>query len=85
MATSNKTISLSYEEQIYVTELAKTQMMSFSAAAGAIIRAHRKMRPDIVKQEALKNLRAAAIVLWTDVGIPQEAVISWVREATGGE
>ena len=82
---SNKSVSMSREEIDWVNEKAKTQSMSFSGAIGSIIRAHKQMDPEIRKQEALAQLRAAAIILWKDLEIPQEAIISWVRDATGGE
>ena len=84
MSTSNKTISLTTEEQAYVTEKAQQKGMSFSAMTGQIIRQHKSFDKDLDRRETLNSLRSCAMKLWKDHEIPQEAIISWVRDCTGG-
>lgn len=81
---TNKSVSFSKESLDYIQEKAKNNQTNFSVSLGLIIQQHRKLNKEIEKQENLKQLRNSALQLWKEHEIPQEAIISWVRDVTGG-
>lgn len=82
--TSNRSVTLTRDEQDWIEIVAQEKKQSFSGALGLIVRQNKQLRPDIKKQNALKSLRESAVVLWKDLEIPQEVILTWVADVTGG-
>ena len=77
-----KTFNLSMAALSYLESLPAKNL---SAALDNLILEHRGLSPTIKKQKALGLLRQAALELAQDHDIAQEAIVSYVIEATGGE
>jgi hypothetical protein len=49
-----------------------------------IIKRDMSLSPLYKRQEEIRKLRETATILYLECGLPQEAIISWVRGVTGG-
>lgn len=77
-----KTFNLSIASLSYVESLPGKNE---SSKLDNLILEHRGLSPQIRKQEALEQLRQAASKLALEHEIEQEAIVSYVMAATGGE
>ncbi len=77
-----KTFNLSIQALSYLGEI---KGKNESAVLDNLILEHRGLSPAIKKQEALTQLREAASKLAIEHELTQEAIVSYVMTATGGE
>jgi len=81
---SGKSVFFDNESQLWISELSEKRSKSFSKTLQQIVKEHKKSFPEQEKQKQLRRLRGAASILFNEYEIPQEALISWVVEASGG-
>ena len=55
-----------------------------SVALDRLIKDYKDLSPELRRQNALNKLREGAASLY-DLDTPQEAILAWVKQATGGE
>lgn len=79
-----KTFNLS--ERLLQTIAAEATKYGGNQSAGleALLNRALNSSPDVLKQEALNNLRQGAAVLH-DLDIPTDAIVSWVKQAAGSK
>jgi len=84
----NTNRSVSFDDE--AMDLVRAQMRanrtdSFSFMVCKMIKERAGMDSIIIKQKALLELRASSMRLFDECDVPQEAILSWVRDVTGGE
>ena len=77
--SNGKSVSLSKEAIHWV----ETNGSNFSKTLDKVILQHRDVYSDIKKQEALDQLRAAAVFLAQNANIKPDAIVAWVRDVVG--
>jgi len=79
-----RTISFDNELFQWLEKTSAEKGITLSALVHQIVQKYRKILPEIKKQEELRKFREAAGVLFNECEIPQEALISWLVEVSGG-
>lgn len=80
--TSGKSLTLSNETIKWIDEVRGGN--NFSETVESILASVRNEQPDFKRMKFLRELRQSAAILYTECNLPQEAIISFVIEVTGG-
>ena len=81
---SGKSVFFDGVSQAWILEVSEKRGKGFSAALQQIVKEHKQSYPDQEKQKQLRRLRESAAILFKEFEVPQEALISWVVEVSGG-